>query len=151
MKRAVFLLACAFGSVPAFADADGAKLYGANCGICHQAGAVGVPGQFPPLKGRVDKIASTPEGKAYLADVLNGGLHGMIKAGGGTYVGFMPAFKTLPEDQVAAILTYVASLGDTKPAPVFTADEIKGARAAPKPASAVMAERKALDAAHKLP
>lgn len=151
MKRAFFLLACALPVAPAFAGSDGASLYNSNCSVCHQASGVGSPGQFPPLKGRVDKIAGSPEGKTYLADVVLNGLHGTIQAGGGSYVGFMPSLKTLPDDQVAAILTYVASLGDTKPAPAITADEIKAARAQPKKAKEIIAERKVLDAAHPIP
>jgi len=130
----------------AFAAPDGAALYGSNCGICHQAGAIGVPGQFPPLKGRVDKIASSPTGKAYLTHVLINGLSGSIQAGGTTYVGYMPSFKALPDDQIAAILTYVASLGDTKPAPTFAASDLAESRAKPMPGSAVAAERKGLGA-----
>jgi mono/diheme cytochrome c family protein len=145
-----FFLACAatIVAVPcAFAAPDGAALYGQNCGICHQGGAVGVPGQFPPLKGRVDKIAATPTGKAYLTHVLLNGLTGSITAGGGTYVGYMPSFKALPDDSIAAILTYVASLGDTKPAPTFAASDFAAARATPMAGSAVAAERKSLGAA----
>jgi len=130
----------------AFAAPDGAALYGTNCGMCHQAGAVGVPGSFPPLKGRIDKIAASPAGKAYVTHVLANGLTGPIQAAGASYMGYMPSFKALPDDQIAAILTYVASLGDTKPAPTFAASDIADARAKPMPASAVAAERKSLGA-----
>jgi len=157
MKTNPFLLLfCAFASVPvlaapARAASGGSAVYDSNCSVCHQAGGAGSPGQYPVLRNRVDKIAGSPQGKAYLKDVLLNGLHGSIDAGGSTYMGFMPSFKALPDEQIAAVLTYVASLGDTTPAPTFTADEIKAARAQPRKTKEIIAERKALDAAHPLP
>ncbi|WP_323991016.1 cytochrome c [Nguyenibacter sp. L1] len=151
MKKLLALAVSLAAATPAFAAPDGQALYGANCGICHQGGGVGAPGQFPPLANRIDKIASTPDGKKYLTQVLMNGLSGMIEAGGATYVGFMPSFKSLPDDQVAAILTYLSGLGATKPAPVFTAADLAAARAAPMSSSAVAAARKTLNAAYPLP
>ncbi|WP_367159384.1 cytochrome c [Kozakia baliensis] len=150
-KSALPLLALMLSATPALADADGANLYGSNCSACHQAGGKGSPGQFPPLAGRLDKIAATPEGKTYLAYVLLNGLHGSIQASGARYAGFMPPFKSLSDDQIAAILTYLVSLGDTKPAPVFTTKDIQVARSTPKKAKEVAAERQALDTAHPIP
>ncbi len=137
-------------AVPARA-ADGASLYAAQCAVCHQADGGGSPGQFPPLKNRVDKIAGSPEGKAYLADLLTHGMSGSIDAAGDTYVGYMPSFAQLPDDSIAAILTYVSGLGDSKPTPGFTAADIAAARAHSLTAAAVAAERKALAAQHPLP
>lgn len=156
IKRSLLLLAGVMATLPVLASSakaasDGAAVYNANCSVCHQAGGVGMPGQFPVLKGRIDKIASTPEGKKYLADVVLNGLHGPIQAGGVAYAGFMPSLKALSDDDIAAVLTYVASLGDTKPAPTFTADDIKAARAAPKKGAELQAERNALNAAHPIP
>ncbi|GBR17204.1 c-type cytochrome [Asaia spathodeae] len=129
---------------------DGAAIYNANCSVCHQAGGAGSPGQFPPLAGRIGKIAATPEGKTYVADVLLNGVHGTIEAGGASYMGFMPSFKALTDDQLATVLTYISSL-NSPGAPAFTADEVKAARAAPKKAKEILAERKALNDAHPLP
>ena len=156
IKRSLLLLAGVMATVPVLAGSakaasDGAAIYNANCSVCHQAGGVGMPGQFPVLKGRIDKIASSPEGKTYLADVVLNGLHGPIQAGGVTYAGFMPSLKTLSDDDISAVLTYVASLGDIKPAPGFTADDIKTARATPKKGAELQAERNALNAAHPIP
>ncbi|TYQ22441.1 UNVERIFIED_CONTAM: cytochrome c553 [Acetobacter peroxydans] len=132
--------------------ADGQQLYNATCGLCHQVGATGVPGQFPPLKGRIDQIAATPEGKTYLAHVLLNGLSGSIKAGGQSYMGYMPAFAAQSDETLAAILTYVASLGETKPAPTFSADDIKAARTGgPLAPTAILDERNKLNAAHPVP
>lgn len=156
IKRLTLLSLLLGASAPAWTGAaraasDGAALFNANCAVCHQAGGVGSPGQFPPLKDRIDKIAGTPEGKTYIADVVLNGLNGPIQAGGSPYVGFMPSLKALSDDDLAAILTYLSALGQTKPAPVFAAADIKTARATPKKAKEVLAERKALDAAHPLP
>lgn len=108
-----------------------------------------MPGQFPVLKGRIDKIAATPEGKTYLADVVLNGLHGPIQAGGMSYAGFMPSFKTLSDEDAAAVLSYLTTLGATPQ--TFTADDIKAARATPKKGAALIAERNALNAAHPIP
>ncbi len=141
----------ALSAAHAQAAADGNALFAANCAACHQADASGQPGQFPPLKNRIDKIAATPEGKAYLADVLTHGLNGSIDAAGDSFAGFMPSFARLPDEQIAAILSTIAAMGDTKPAPVFTAADIAAARARNLTAAAVNAERTDLDGKHKLP
>ncbi|WP_408736922.1 c-type cytochrome [Acetobacter conturbans] len=131
--------------------ADGQQLYNANCSLCHQVSGAGVVGQFPPLKGRIAAIASTPEGKTYVMHVLLNGLSGMVKAGGNTYMGYMPSFGAQTDDNIAAILTYVASLSDVKPAPAFTADDVKSARGAMLAPAAILDERNKLNAAHPVP
>ncbi|NHO54108.1 c-type cytochrome [Acetobacter estunensis] len=136
----------------AHAAADGQQLYNANCSLCHQVGGAGVPGMYPTLKGRIGTIASSAEGKTYVMHVLLNGLSGTIKAGGNSYTGYMPSFVAQTDENVAAILTYVASLGDAKPAPTFTADDVKAARAAGTLApAAILDERKKLDAVHPIP
>lgn len=132
--------------------ADGQQLYNANCSLCHQVSGDGVVGQFPQLKGRIASIAGTPEGKTYVAHVLLNGLSGMIKAGGNSYMGYMPTFGAKSDDEIAAILTYVASLGGTPSAPAFTADEIRNARTAGTlTPQAILDERTKLNAAHPIP
>ncbi len=135
----------------AVAAPSGAELYAQNCSSCHQADANGLAGQFPPLKGRVDKIAATAEGRHYLADVLIHGMVGQIQAAGDSYVGYMPAFKQLPDDQIASILTWLSSLGGTKPAPVIAVADLAAARSRTLKPTEVLAERTALDAQHPLP
>lgn len=138
-------------SSPALAASDGAALFAANCSVCHQAEGIGSAGQFPPLKGRIDRIAESAAGKTYLADVVLNGFSGKISVQGSVYMGFMPSFGATSDDDLAAILTYLSGLGTTKPAPVITAAEIKAERATPKKSSEIAAERKALDATHPLP
>ncbi|MCH4089870.1 c-type cytochrome [Acetobacter sp.] len=151
LSAAAFLAGGVAVSGQAQAAADGQQLYTGNCSLCHQASAAGVVGQFPPLKGRIAAIASTPEGKAYVMHVLLNGLTGMIKAGGNPYMGYMPSFGAQSDENIAAILTYVASLGDAKPAPTFTADEVKKERASSLTPMAVLEERNKLNAAHPVP
>lgn len=151
MKCAIAAILFA-GSVQAARAADpGEALYNAKCSVCHQAGGIGAPGQYPPLKNRIDKIASSAEGKHYLADLLLYGMVGKIQAGGASYIGYMPSFKQLPDADIATILSWLSSEGDTKPAPVFTADDIAAARAKPISSPDVGKERKSLAQIHPLP
>ena len=128
---------------------DGAALIVQNCQLCHQAGATGLPGQFPRLAGRVCAISRRAEGRIYLADVLTYGLSGTVKVDDQQIVGLMPPFAVLPNDVVADILSYVQSLGDASgkggPAKPFTESEIAAARAKTgKTIDEVQSERRAL-------
>ena len=145
------LLAAGLAPGLAAAAPAGADLYAQNCSSCHQADANGLAGQFPPLRGRVDKIAATAEGRHYLADILIHGMVGSIQVGGDSYVGFMPAFGRLPDDQIATILDWVSSLGSTEPAPTVATTELAAARTRTLKPADVLAERTALAAQHKLP
>ena len=153
MKKRL-LLAALFG-LPIYAGpamaADGAALFQSNCSVCHQASGQGLPGQFPPLAGRIDKIAATPDGKKYVIAVALNGLMGSITAQGNDYAGFMPSFKTLPDDQIAAILPHVAGLPAGPDATVFTPAAIAAERAEALTPTTVAEKRKALDAQHPLP
>ena len=152
VRAAVFAAGLAAPALAVAAPApSGAALYAQNCSSCHQADANGLAGQFPPLKGRVDKIAATAEGRHYLADLLIHGMVGQIQAAGESYVGYMPAFKQLPDDQIAGILNWVSSLGASKPAPVIAVADIAAARGRTQKPAEVLAERTALDAQHPLP
>lgn len=62
-----------------------------RCAACHLPGGEGIPGAFPPLKGRIASIASSDEGRAYLVAVVNVGLMGSITVNGMPYMGVMPA------------------------------------------------------------
>ncbi len=145
----VALLVCGAALVctPAVAG-DGSALFAQNCALCHQAGATGLPGQFPRLAGRVAAISTHAEGRVYLADVLTYGLSGSVKIDDRQIVGLMPPFAVLPDDVVADILSYVQTLGDrpkTGTVRPFTEQEIAAARARTgKSMDDVQAERHAL-------
>jgi mono/diheme cytochrome c family protein len=123
---AALFLAAATG----VASADGQAVFDNSCAFCHQAGGVGVPGQFPRLAGRAGTIAATAEGKAFLPKVLLNGMSGRVTVDGQPVLGIMPGFDSLSDDDIAAVLTYVSGL-DHAPV-IYGSDDIKKARAEPK-------------------
>jgi cytochrome c5 len=91
--------------------ADRSAVFDANCSMCHQLGAAGVPGQFPRLAGRLGRIAATTAGRAYLERVVLFGMIGGITVDGAPIVGgVMPSFGSLSDGDLAAALNYVVSL-----------------------------------------
>ena len=141
MKRCA-LAALLLAAMVSEADADGAATFDMSCAFCHQAGGVGVPGQFPRLAGRVGEIASKPEGKKFLPQVLLNGMSGRITADGEEILGIMPGFDSMSDDDMAALLTYLTGL---EHAPVaYSADEIKQARAQARRAPGEMAAERAV-------
>ena len=130
------------------ASADGQAVFDNSCAFCHQAGGVGVPGQFPRLAGRVGAMAATPQGKAFLPKVLLNGMSGRVTVDEQPILGIMPAFDSLSDDDLASVLTYLSGLDH---APVtFTADEIKKARGEPKLSSTDLAAAREDLAAKKI-
>jgi mono/diheme cytochrome c family protein len=132
----------------ATASADGQAVFDNSCAFCHQAGGVGVPGQFPRLAGRVGAIAAKPEGKAFLTAVLFNGMSGRVTVDDEPILGIMPAFDSLSDDDMAAVLTYLSGLDH--PAVVFSADDIRKARAEPRLSPTDVAARRADLAAKKI-
>jgi len=129
---------------------DGASSFAQYCQMCHQAGAVGLAGAFPRLAGRVAAISAKPAGRAYLIDVLTFGMAGTITVDKQPLMGVMPAFAQLAEDEIAAVLSYVQTLGDApaKSPLSFTAEEVATGRArSAKTAADVFAERQVLEKA----
>lgn len=129
---------------------SGHALYGFNCGICHHGGQ-GMAGSVPPLTGRIDRIAATPEGRHYLAAVLMNGLSGPIQVSGSHYRAEMPPFRYLSDEEVARILNWLSQQGDTRPAPAIKPEEIAAARAHRISAGDVNSLRESLDRSHLLP
>jgi len=148
MRKPGLLMAGALLAASASAQTpDGAALFSRNCAMCHQSGGTGLPGQFPRLAGRVGPISAKPAGRAYLVDVLTYGMVGQVTIDGQPIIGMMPPFASLPDEQVAAVLGYLQSLGGA-PKEAFTAAEITAGRAKDKKSgSEVLAERQALVAA----
>ncbi|GAA5335157.1 c-type cytochrome [Thermus hydrothermalis] len=127
---------------------SGQALYGQYCATCHQANGQGVPGAFPPLAGHVQEILAKKGGRTYLVDLVLFGLQGQIRVKGQAYNGAMPAWgPQLKDDQVAAILNYVAnSFGNKPPAGFkpYTPAEVKAERAKNLTPAKVYALRQAL-------
>ena len=143
MRSLVLILMVLGGAAMAEAP-DGAALFTQNCVMCHQSGAVGLPGQFPRLAGRIGPISAKPEGRAYLVDVLTYGMVGTVTVDSQPIIGVMPPFASLPDEQVAAILGYLQGLGGA-PKALFSVAEVTAGRARDKKApSDVLAERGAL-------
>jgi cytochrome c oxidase subunit 2 len=68
----------------------GEEVYNGNCVACHQATGKGVPGAFPALDG--SKVVNGP--KEGQVDILLNGKNAM------------PAWKTLSDTEIAAVITY---------------------------------------------
>ena len=99
--------------------AQGRVVYEANCAACHQADGAGVPGAFPPLVGN-DRVDDSD----YLTDVIRNGLVGPIQVSGVDYDGAMPAFASLTDEEVGALVAYVQeALGAPLPPPPDTGDD----------------------------
>jgi cytochrome c5 len=124
----------ALGTSATAQTADHSTVFNANCAMCHQLGAAGVPGQFPRLAGRAGAIATTATGRLYLERVVLFGLMGKITVDGTPIVGgVMPSFASLSDQDLAAALDYVVSL-DTSgkliwKGAVFEPADIAGVRA----------------------
>lgn len=145
MRRLFVLISGLLLAGPAPADTpDGAAIFSRNCAMCHQSGGGGLPGQFPRLAGRIGPISAKPAGRAYLVDVLTYGMVGQVTVDGQPIIGVMPPFASLPDEEVAAVLGYLQSLGGA-PKEAFAAAEVTAGRARDKKSgSEVLAERQSL-------
>jgi mono/diheme cytochrome c family protein len=150
----LLILVCAAAAAAAEEPVDGAAAFAQNCQMCHQAGAVGLAGSYPRLAGRVAAISTKPAGRAYLIDVLTYGMVGTLSVDGQSLTGLMPPFVQVPPEQVAAILSYVQSLGSPPakhPPPFTTAEVVAGRAQAAKTPGDVLSERHALEKAKIVP
>lgn len=131
LLRTPFVVAVLFAAPTLVSEAAGAgaELFEANCQICHQAEGVGVGGQYPRLAGRASVIASSPEGRKFMSQLVLNGMSGKISVDNQFIVGFMPGFDRLSDADAAAILTYITGLESEQLKPAaFTAEEIHAAR-----------------------
>ncbi len=94
----------------------GKKIYSANCATCHQANGVGVAGQYPPLAGSEWVDGSTKR----LGMILLKGLQGPLTVKGQKYGSavMQPWEKTLNDQKIADVLTYIRQEWGNKGAPV---------------------------------
>jgi uncharacterized protein len=82
---------------------EGRNLYMKACIECHQADGNGVPGTFPPLAGS-EWVAGDSK---TLLRILLGGLYGPITVKGVDYNSVMPGHSHVPDEEIAAIASYV--------------------------------------------
>jgi mono/diheme cytochrome c family protein len=141
LRPLVALLALC-GLVSASAGAAGNPVYDANCALCHQVGATGLPGQFPRLAGRVQRIAADPEGRRYLVTVVLNGMAGRLTVDGTDVVGVMPSFAALPDADIAAVLSYLVQPGAR--AAIKPADVAAARAAGSVPPTQVLSQRAVL-------
>jgi len=101
------------GASGAVASIDGGQIYATKCAACHQATGAGIAGVFPPLAGSEWVLGSDK----VLVQILLHGIAGALQVKAATYNGAMPAFSTLSDDEIAAVLTHIRSQwGNTAPA-----------------------------------
>jgi ubiquinol-cytochrome c reductase cytochrome b subunit len=104
-------------------NANGAKVFGANCASCHGAQGTGVPGTFPPL---ANNPVVTGDPKAVIGIVL-GGLHTPITVGGQSYNGQMPAWKgNLSNKDISDVISYIRSSLGNNHASAVTEAQVAG-------------------------
>jgi mono/diheme cytochrome c family protein len=127
-----------FGAAPAWAE-SGEMMFNEYCVGCHQVGGTGVPGEYPRLAGRVNKIASDPRGRTFLAELMLTGMSGTITVDSRKILGIMPDFDDLKDEELAAILNYVVHLEGGKGS-AFTSQMLEQARTGPKATPEEMAE-----------
>ncbi|MBV8489096.1 MAG: cytochrome c [Candidatus Eremiobacteraeota bacterium] len=100
------------------AGGDGAQAYSANCSSCHQANGQGVAGAFPPLAGNAT-VTGDPK---KVIHIVKYGLTGSITVAGKTFNGTMPPWQTLPDAQIASVITYIRSSWGNSASAVSAAD-----------------------------
>ena len=111
--------------LPAEGAVDGKQVFAAKCVACHQGTGLGVAGVFPPLVGSEWVLGD----EKILANILLHGVNGEMEVKGVVYKGAMPAWKTLNDDELTAVINYIRSDWGNK-APPIKADTIKTQRAA---------------------
>lgn len=105
------------------AKVDGKQLYGAKCAACHQGTGLGVSGVFPPVAASEWVLGD----EKILTNILLHGVNGEMNVMGRTYNGVMPAWNSLSDDELAAILTYIRSDWGNA-APLIKSETIKNQR-----------------------
>ena len=120
---------------------DGKQIYAGKCSACHQANGAGLAGVFPPLTASEwvlgdDKV---------LINILLHGVNGEMVVKGNTYNGAMPAWKSMSDDELAAVMTYIRTDWGNQGAPI-TAKAVQAQREATKDQAAPYAGGAALKA-----
>jgi mono/diheme cytochrome c family protein len=106
---------------------DGKQVYTGKCVACHQATGLGVAGVFPPLAASEwvtgDEIV--------LTHILLHGVNGEMVVKGNTYNGAMPAWNSMSDGELAAVMTFIRAEWGNTAAPVLEAT-VKAQREATK-------------------
>lgn len=102
---------------------SGAQVYAGKCAGCHQGNGNGVAGVFPPLAAS-PWVTGSP---TRLVQILLHGIQGPIDVLGASYNGLMPAWKSLSDEEIAAVATYVRGSFGNSALPV-TAETVAAER-----------------------
>jgi mono/diheme cytochrome c family protein len=113
--------------------AMGANVFATTCIVCHQPGARGVEGIYPPLADSIGLYMRVKEGRRYLVHVPSFGLTGPIEVHGKKFDNTMPPLSMLNDEQIAAVLNFILKKFNASVLPSnfkpLTADEVKKYRA----------------------
>jgi len=127
--RAAATVAATMAATVAAAQDAGATLYDQQCAVCHAAKGEGIPGFAPRLAGELGARAAKASGREYFAQLVVSGMMGPIVSGGERYNDAMPAFASLPDGQLVAILGYVlGELNGVAPEHRVSAQDLAAAR-----------------------
>jgi mono/diheme cytochrome c family protein len=121
--------AASASTATATASAQGAALFAQHCAACHQDNGSGTVGLAPALKG--PHWTALGERRDYLPTVLLKGMAGLIKVNGQNFVGSMPSFSALGDEQIAALANHLATLQGASQRPAFVAADIAALRGLP--------------------
>ncbi len=95
----------------------GAEVYAISCGACHQPDGGGLPGLAPPFEAS----EWLQESDRRLAEIALFGLSGKIQVAGTEWDLAMPGWAHLPDEDLAAVLTYIRSRWTENPTLVSSA------------------------------
>jgi len=129
-------------SVPPLFE-EGKVIYTTICGVCHQPTGIGLPNMFPPLAGSDWVKAAAPD---RLIRIVLHGFQGPIHVNGqafSTPAPLMPPQGALPDEKIAAVLTYIRHSWDNA-ASAVTPDQVKAVREADKGRVAMWTEEELL-------
>jgi mono/diheme cytochrome c family protein len=96
---------------------DGKQVYAGKCVACHQATGLGVAGVFPPLAGSEWVTGD----EVVLTHILLHGVNGEMVVKGNTYNGAMPAWNSMSDGEIAAVITFIRAEWGNTAAPVLEA------------------------------
>jgi mono/diheme cytochrome c family protein len=126
-QRTVAALRPPVKAAGAAAAVDGKQVYGGKCAACHQATGLGVPGVFPPVAGSEWVLGD----EKVLTQILLHGVNGEMQVKGVTYKGAMPAWNTMSDEELAAVMSYMRGEWGNQ-ASAISPDTVKAQREATK-------------------
>ena len=91
--RRTIIAAMGMAATTQAATADEALVFESNCALCHQAGAVGVPGQFPHWRVGWAQLPQRQMARNFSHLWCSMGMSGRVTVDGETILGIMPSFE----------------------------------------------------------